>query len=525
MQGGGFLYALGLLLAAARPLLGLWGVRRLSRACADAGDTPTLTTAAHCARLLGLPAPRLCRADVPVPMTWGWRRPVVVLPLASAAWPEGRLRSVLLHEMAHVKRRDWPGHRLADVACALLWFHPLVWLTARRLRAESELACDDLVLASGIPAPDYARHLLEIASALPRAAGRSHTAIAMAQTSQIESRLHMILDKTRTRRTVARRVLLTALIPGTAALVTLAVLRPDAKAQTAPAASVDASTASDASATTPSGNTRLGFRFGPGTNIRNYGGGKMDVTTGPDLTINGTMLFAGVADLNKHADRWWSAAGARLLTPVYTTPFADLVQTELDGTPEAQNIEFAFRLPPSAQGVTVRYKLPQSHADSSMGTWPGKSQSDAGHTESQMFADTGGVRVVTAAFPATLKKTNVQVGIASGAWKTTAIDNNLTGTSGFGGKEAFLFSAVVVTKDGLTLSISNNTSDDVRVIAITSQGQTVLPNEIGDNSVGALDQITAQFNNLSLSQIKEIRVQTRPFQWIEYKDVALKPVQ
>ena len=197
-QGGGFFtqngflafYLLGVLLASVRPLLGLWGIRRLSRACAAVDDAPTLAAAADCAAMLGLKClPRLCRADVPVPMTWGGRRPVVALPLSSAAWPDARLQSVLLHEMAHVKRRDWPCHRLADFACAVLWFHPLVWLTARRLRSESEVACDDLVLASGIPAHDYARHLLEIAEALPRASNRPNAAIAMAQTPHIKRRI------------------------------------------------------------------------------------------------------------------------------------------------------------------------------------------------------------------------------------------------------------------------------------------------------------------------------------------------
>ena len=194
-------YTLGVLLALMRPVLGLWGIRQLSRLSVPLTDHSVQTLAADSAAARRLPRlPELRQAAVPVPMTWGSRRPTILLPQGAENWPEDRLRAVLLHEMAHIRRQDWPGHRLADITCALYWFQPFVWLTARRLRAESEAACDDLVLASGIPAPDYARHLLEIARALPPVSRNPQYAIAMAQSSRVEGRLKMILDQTRNRR-------------------------------------------------------------------------------------------------------------------------------------------------------------------------------------------------------------------------------------------------------------------------------------------------------------------------------------
>jgi beta-lactamase regulating signal transducer with metallopeptidase domain len=133
-----------------------------------------------------------------MPATWGWWRPVILLPAAADAWPPERRRVVLWHELAHVKRRDCLTQLAARLACAVYWFNPLVWMAARRMRIERERACDDLVLGGGGKASDYAGHLLEIARSfrpLPQVA-----ALAMARSSQLEGRIAAIVDATRVRR-------------------------------------------------------------------------------------------------------------------------------------------------------------------------------------------------------------------------------------------------------------------------------------------------------------------------------------
>jgi len=73
------------------------------------------------------------------------------------------LRAVLLHESAHVRRRDCLAKYVAQGARALLWWNPLAWMLAARLNHEQELACDDAVLAAGVPADTYANVLLDVA--------------------------------------------------------------------------------------------------------------------------------------------------------------------------------------------------------------------------------------------------------------------------------------------------------------------------------------------------------------------------
>jgi len=145
------------------------------------------------------PVRLLLRAGT-MPMTWGLWRPSVLLPSSVSRWPAARRRAVLFHELAHVRRGDWLSQLAARCACALYWWHPLVWLAAWRLRCERELASDDLVLAHGTVAADYAFDLLEIARGFRIAALSGLAGVAMARPSQLAGRLLAVLDAARTRR-------------------------------------------------------------------------------------------------------------------------------------------------------------------------------------------------------------------------------------------------------------------------------------------------------------------------------------
>ena len=153
-----------------------------------------------------------------MPMTWGLWRTRLLLPADAADWPRDQRRTVLLHELAHAKRWDCLMQFITQLALALYWFNPFLWLAWRRMQTERERACDDLVLSAGTKASAYAEQLLHIASAMP-AVRFSAAAIAMARPSKLEGRLLAILDVKRNRRTVT----LSATLLGAALLVGVAV--------------------------------------------------------------------------------------------------------------------------------------------------------------------------------------------------------------------------------------------------------------------------------------------------------------
>jgi beta-lactamase regulating signal transducer with metallopeptidase domain len=194
------IYAGGVLLVLVRLARGHRAMQRLTRQATVVQDPEWMRLLRESMQQLDLyRRVRLLRGrDDTMPMAVGVWRAAIVLPPAADTWSEDRRRAVLLHELAHVARRDCASYLLASIACALYWYHPGVWLVARRLRVERELACDDCVLQAGTGATDYAAHLLELAYTL-RLDPVPALAIRMASSRQVEWRMRAALDDARTR--------------------------------------------------------------------------------------------------------------------------------------------------------------------------------------------------------------------------------------------------------------------------------------------------------------------------------------
>jgi beta-lactamase regulating signal transducer with metallopeptidase domain len=137
-------------------------------------------------------------AWISVPMTVGWMRPKILLPVVWTEWDAARLEAVLAHERMHIRRADWAIAALAAVNRCVFWFNPLAWWMERKLAFLAEQACDDAALLETGAREPYAEALLDMAAAVKTGRGRMvWEAMAMARSAEVRKRIERILDETR----------------------------------------------------------------------------------------------------------------------------------------------------------------------------------------------------------------------------------------------------------------------------------------------------------------------------------------
>jgi beta-lactamase regulating signal transducer with metallopeptidase domain len=106
-------------------------------------------------------------AKAGVPLVIGFLKPMILMPAATIAQlSTEQIETILLHELAHIKRYDYLVNILQTVVETILFFNPFVWMVSAITRREREHCCDDLVL-------DHTREPLSYATAL--AALATHT--------------------------------------------------------------------------------------------------------------------------------------------------------------------------------------------------------------------------------------------------------------------------------------------------------------------------------------------------------------
>jgi hypothetical protein len=141
-----------------RTFAGTLAIARLVRRSRPVRGRAWRRLLAECRRTLGLRGNVRMLFAGPgfIPSATGLFRRTVLLPDEAVDWTHAQRRLVLLHELGHFRRGDLWTHALGQIACAVHWFNPFVWVLQRHLAVEREFACDALVVARGAEPADYA---------------------------------------------------------------------------------------------------------------------------------------------------------------------------------------------------------------------------------------------------------------------------------------------------------------------------------------------------------------------------------
>ena len=158
-------WALGLLAAGVIVRLG-WiglGLLRLARLARTADRIAPPAVARELLAGCRLSVVFVQHPEVRMPCSFGLFRPTVMLPAAFDRLEPAFQRAIVCHELLHIERRDFARVVVEDVAAALLWFHPWVWLLRRRIRLHREQVVDAEVVGRTDDRRAYVRCLVEVA--------------------------------------------------------------------------------------------------------------------------------------------------------------------------------------------------------------------------------------------------------------------------------------------------------------------------------------------------------------------------
>jgi beta-lactamase regulating signal transducer with metallopeptidase domain/protocatechuate 3,4-dioxygenase beta subunit/peroxiredoxin len=177
-----------------RVLTSLLAVERLRRSSVPVDDLAWSAALELCRSRLGISghlnlawSPR-----VSIPIVLGWLRPTVLLPDSLTSLdPVEHADAILMHELSHVRRGDYPWNVALRIAQSLYWPHPLIWLLGRAIAETRERVCDDVCVHELGDASSYGETLLAVAAGISRRPGPA-VGLAMARPSGLARRLARI---------------------------------------------------------------------------------------------------------------------------------------------------------------------------------------------------------------------------------------------------------------------------------------------------------------------------------------------
>ena len=180
------LYGLGATLLLARLAFGLLLLAKWTReaqpiACAKWRAVIDADAAA--------PVRVLVSDQLSTPLSFGLAHPVILIDRDTLAH-SADAAAIVAHEMAHVRRRDWPALVLSRMVLALFWPNPLLWLLDRQLSEHSEEAADD----EALEAVESMRYASALVACQRRACAALVPANGIATGTGLTRRIHRIIN-------------------------------------------------------------------------------------------------------------------------------------------------------------------------------------------------------------------------------------------------------------------------------------------------------------------------------------------
>lgn len=410
--------------------------------------------------------------SIVLPKLIGLTRPVILLPASAlSGLSAAELEMILIHELAHVRRYDLLGNLLQRVVEVVLFFNPTAWYLSRRISLLREYCCDETAcrtLADRIAEPrlQYATTLLRTVELASPKKFESICEVAVAlqgrSPSELRRRIASLLGEPLSEPIRFSRGGIVALVLSTLCIFSWPMIsRTDAQAD------------------------------------------KPETAAAPGMRIEVLALGTHKED----PQLWWQADGQR----INDVPFTWKQFGETDGGVNTIFRKIAFRIHHLPKDAAVRFHM-------------GDGCSSAG---AQLMSDGKPLENHWAqyfAVPPDLKSIDLTVNIAKGDWKTVASVTGYGQAAMDNKKLHIVFSEATQLAAETRMIISHNCFDrDFRLIAVTKDDKTHTSSGGGGASAGEIYQITVNFPDLPLAEIKHFEFQVREFKAFKIEDLSLEP--
>lgn len=409
------------------------------------------------------------------PFVWGLGRGAIYLPanFAEAKNPQHR-RQVIMHETAHVIRFDAFANSLQLLAQAMFWFHPLVWWANAIIRRQREKCCDEMAIAMLRSTPrQYTSAIVDVLVSEYESSQAVPTLAVAGPVKNIEDRIKTVLapgKKFRSRpgafAVITFLIAAAVLIPTTLALRTRT---PEAAEQMA--------------ATDNTENSKYRKTLDNGTAVE----------------------LLGVCEFPADDNNWWLADGSRWQPDFRTQQNGNVVS---DG---------------KAYVIVVKAEGPKGMSYE----W-GPVKGSTGMSSLSVYGADGkepdNVHAARFNIKGPLDETSLKIGTAAGSWKTKFSHDGRGTMTTSKGEHNIAFAKAYDLDGKVELTVTDNFFGmDYRLVAVDKAGRIRKNTGHNSGSSGGLRQSTFQFWGMKLKDIEEFHFQTRPYEWVTFENISLRP--